>query len=96
MTDSLTQAMPTHERIVMIRRRSIRVVVPAAALLAGAFAFGLAPAAWAEPAPQAGYGQHVAQCATTMGFSGDMNPGMHHGRSGWTGAECAAADATAP
>jgi hypothetical protein len=35
-----------------------------------------------------GYGQHVSQCAQTMGFSGDHNPGMHHGLSGWDGMPC--------
>lgn len=29
------------------------------------------------------FGQHVRTCAQSMGFSGDMNPGMHHGRAGW-------------
>lgn len=36
------------------------------------------------------YGQHVATCAKTHGFSGDMNPGMHHGAAGWTGDSCSA------
>lgn len=30
------------------------------------------------------YGQHVRTCAQEMGFSGDHNPGMHNGRSGWS------------
>lgn len=29
------------------------------------------------------FGQHVRTCAQTMGFDGQMNPGMHHGYSGW-------------
>lgn len=36
----------------------------------------------------AGYGQHVSECAQTMGFSSDHNPGMHHGLSGWDGMPC--------
>lgn len=45
--------------------------------------------AQAQP-PQAGpdYGQHVSHCAHTMGFSGDHNPGMHRGLSGWDGMPC--------
>ena len=81
----------------MVRRTRIRAGVPVAALVGATLAFGLAPTAWADPAPQTGYGQHVSECAKTMGFSGEMNPGMHLGRTGWTGAECAAAaSATAP
>ena len=34
------------------------------------------------------FGQHVRTCAQTMGFSGDHNPGMHHGAAGWDGAPC--------
>jgi hypothetical protein len=29
------------------------------------------------------YGNHVRNCAQTMGFDGEHNPGMHHGFSGW-------------
>jgi hypothetical protein len=29
------------------------------------------------------YGQHVRNCAQTMGFDGEHNPGMHHGFSGF-------------
>lgn len=29
------------------------------------------------------FGQHVRSCARTMGFSGEHNPGMHHGLHGW-------------
>ena len=36
------------------------------------------------PAAAAGdFGDHVSTCAQTMGFSGDLNPGMHQGRHGW-------------
>ena len=39
--------------------------------------------------PGAPYGQHVRQCAQTMGFSGTHNPGMHQGYAGWDGMPCA-------
>jgi len=29
------------------------------------------------------FGQHVENCAQTMGFSGIHNPGMHQGFAGW-------------
>ena len=29
------------------------------------------------------FGHHVAACAQTMGLSGDHNPGMHRGITGW-------------
>jgi hypothetical protein len=35
------------------------------------------------------FGQHVRTCAQEMGFSGDHNPGMHHGAAGWDGTPCA-------
>ena len=41
----------------------------------------LPAAAQADPATES-FGQHVSQCAQTMGFSADHNPGMHHGVSG--------------
>lgn len=49
-----------------------------------------APAvAQAQPAQAGpGFGQHVSQCAQTMGFDGDHNPGMHHGLSDWDGTPC--------
>ena len=31
----------------------------------------------------ADYGQHVRHCTQHMGFSGEHNPGMHQGKSGW-------------
>lgn len=34
------------------------------------------------------FGQHVRNCAQTMGFSGAHNPGMHHGAAGWDGEPC--------
>jgi hypothetical protein len=29
------------------------------------------------------FGEHVVHCAQTMGFTGDHNPGMHHGFAGF-------------
>lgn len=34
------------------------------------------------------FGDHVAQCARTMGFSGSHNPGMHQGAHNWDGMTC--------
>jgi hypothetical protein len=34
------------------------------------------------------FGQHVSECAQTMGFDAAHNPGMHEGRSGWDGLPC--------
>ncbi len=46
-------------------------------------------AAQAQPAQAGpGFGQHVSQCAQTMGFNGDHNPGTHHGLSGWDSMPC--------
>jgi hypothetical protein len=57
-------------------------------LIAAALAFA-APAttAFADTPPT--YGQHVRDCAQTMGgFTGAHNPGMHRGASGWDGSPC--------
>ena len=37
----------------------------------------------AAPADAAMYGQHVRDCAQSMGFDGNHNPGMHRGFSMW-------------
>ena len=34
------------------------------------------------------FGDHVVQCARTMGFSGSHNPGMHQGAHNWDGMTC--------
>jgi hypothetical protein len=34
------------------------------------------------------FGDHVAQCARTMGFSEEHNPGMHQGAHNWDGMTC--------
>ena len=39
--------------------------------------------AYAAPADEAAYGQHVRQCAQSMGFDGVHNPSMHRGASMW-------------
>lgn len=54
-----------------------------AALTIVGFSLLAATPAQAAPATSASYGQHVAACAQTMGFSGTHNPGMHQGKSGW-------------
>jgi len=41
----------------------------------------------ADPRP-GNFGQHASTCVQTMGFSADMNPGMHHGASGSHGMNC--------
>jgi hypothetical protein len=60
-------------------------------LVALPFAVGLLIAlpsgAHADPG-SGNFGQHVSQCAHTMGLSGVHNPGMHHGASGWDGMPC--------
>ena len=66
-------------------KRSIALAVPlAVALLLATPTVTQAQPAQAGP----GFGQHVSQCARTMGFSGDHNPGIHHGLSGWDGMPC--------
>lgn len=37
----------------------------------------------AAPADAAAYGQHVRECAQSMGFDRHHNPGMHQGISMW-------------
>jgi hypothetical protein len=60
-------------------------------LVALPFAIGLLVAlpspAQADPAP-GDFGQHVSTCAQTMGLTGEHNPGMHDGASGWDGMPC--------
>jgi hypothetical protein len=65
--------------------RRTRIIV-----IAATFTTVLALPAAAQAADPAAndYGQHVRHCAQTMGFSGDHNPGMHHGNAGWTGMTC--------
>ncbi len=46
------------------------------------------PASAAPPQDAGTFGQHVRVCAQLVGFSGDHNPGMHHGAAGWDGMPC--------
>ena len=62
-----------------IRRRLILLTSTATVAFAGGIALLLpVPASAAND-----FGQHVAVCAKDMGFTGDHNPGIHQGRSGW-------------
>ena len=56
-----------------------------AATATAAVALGvvMASSASATPADAAMYGQHVRDCAQSMGFDRDHNPGMHRGISMW-------------
>lgn len=67
-----------------MKRQPILVLTFAVAMLLAAPAVAQAQPAQAGP----GFGQHVSQCAQTMGFNADRNPGMHHGVSGWDGVPC--------
>jgi hypothetical protein len=66
-----------------LSRRIATTVTFTAALVLAAPAAALAN----EPTG-AQYGQHVRQCAQIMGFTGEHNPGMHHGFAGWDGMTC--------
>jgi len=48
----------------------------------------LAPATVALAGSGPAFGQHVVDCAQTVGFSATHNPGMHHGAAGWDGMTC--------
>ena len=63
-------------------KRLLVAVVVTIGIIAG-------PATVAGAATGGDFGGHVADCAQTMGFSGDHNPGMHHGYAGWPGEPCA-------
>ena len=64
---------------VTLMRKIMKVM--AVVSLAGSGLLVAAPAQAADS--NADYGQHVRNCAQTMGFDGTHNPGMHHGKSGW-------------
>ena len=56
---------------------------------AAALLLASATAAQAQQAQAGtGFGEHVSQCARTMGLSADHNPGMHQGVGGWDGMPC--------
>jgi hypothetical protein len=64
------------------RRIAVTLTFTAALVLA-------APtAALANEPTEAEYGQHARHCAQTMGFTGEHNPGVHHGFTGWDGMSC--------
>lgn len=62
--------------------KKVRIVF-AATLIAGGVLLPSFGASAATPDRGPAFGQHVSQCAKTMGFSGTHNPGMHEGKSGW-------------
>lgn len=61
-------------------RSALRFAATAASVALGV---ALASSASATPADAAMYGQHVRDCAQSMGFDRDHNPGMHRGISMW-------------
>ena len=65
-------------------RRALQIAIAVTALAAPMIG---APA-WADEPTPGGFGQHVSECAEQPGFSGDHNPGMHHGAAGWNGTSC--------
>ncbi len=67
----------------------IRHLLPSAVLAAAVFTLAPTGAGAATTDTAAtNFGQHVSTCAQTMGFSGEHNPGMHHGAAGWDGMPC--------
>ncbi|MBM0124584.1 hypothetical protein [Pimelobacter simplex] len=61
----------------MIRPLTITVSVATAAT--ALVLTGTAPSSAADD-----FGRHVSDCARTMGFDAQHNPGMHQGRTGWS------------
>ena len=57
-------------------------LITAAGVVAATTALALASPAVATAAGS-DFGQHVRDCAQSMGFDGTHNPGMHHGFAGW-------------
>lgn len=56
--------------------------IAAAATAVLTVAIVLLPASSASAADDSPFGQHVKECAKSMGFSATTNPGMHQGASG--------------
>lgn len=53
-------------------------------LAAASVAVVLSPSTgWADTPTGWEFGQHVVACEQAMGFTGQHNPGMHEGFSGW-------------
>lgn len=71
-----------------MRTRHRGALAAAASLLAGAALLLPPSTASASTATTDDFGQHVRQCAQTMGFSRAHNPGMHHGAAGWDRKPC--------
>ncbi len=71
-----TGAVLTHDKVISMRK-TLKIL--AAVSLAGSGLLAASPAHAAE----SDYGQHVVDCAQTMGFDAMHNPGMHEGKSGW-------------
>jgi hypothetical protein len=61
-------------------RFALRFAATAASVALGVV---LAPSASAAPTDAVMYGQHVPDCAQSMGFDQDHNPGEHRGISMW-------------
>lgn len=59
----------------------IRLTIRIATLTTGAAILIAGAAASAQADEQ--FGQHVEQCARTIGFDQEHNPGMHQGAHGW-------------
>jgi len=53
----------------------VRILLPTA-LAVGAVLLSAGAASAAAPTPGPSFGQHVSDCARTMGFSGTHNPGV--------------------
>ena len=58
--------------------KSVRILV-ATAMAAGTVLLSASAASAATPNPGPAFGQHVSDCAKTMGFSGTHNPSVMHG-----------------
>jgi len=67
-------------------RRVVQIAIAVTALAAPM----IGASAWADESAAGSFGQHVSECAGQLGFSGDHNPGMHHGAAGWNGTSCSA------
>ena len=65
----------------MMARFALRSAATAALVVLGAVT--ASSSASAAPADAAMYGQHVRECAQSMGFDQQHNPGMHQGISRW-------------
>lgn len=67
--------------------RKVRIFL-ASVLATGAVVLPAAGVSAATPDTTAGFGRHVSECARTMGFTGEDNPGMHQGATDWEGMTC--------